>query len=748
MPQGFTVRFLAFTDGESLSIIFIKYSLFISDVWEVMPVDVPAILAEIRSRVQLSQEGLAHVLGVSFVSVNRWERGAGIPSPAQLHKILEIYQASLDDQIARPFNQLERSTFSSRGIQRRQPSPTLFDPLPPHIDLSPGEFPPVISRVSTGQYFGSRGEDHLRLMLAEHSAPAATVDNPPQSNMSAGKNTYTYDAHTYHTKVPPQGIAELVKHYLPDGGLVLDAFAGSGMTGVACRILGYDSILNELSPAACFIANRFISTIDPGLFNAGVTAVLNELQDLRASLYTTNCRECGKATEILYTVWSYRVLCNECGHEFLLWDHCRKYGKRVRDHKILTQFPCPACGRNLEKSHLKRTIAQPVQIGYICCGSRQQEMVHPLSQADLELVSRLEALTPVAEGYYPRMDLPDGVNLRQPKNHGIDRIDRFYTPRNLAAMSHLWRAIHRIADPELAAYLAFVFTSLYQRVTRLSEFRFWGGSGNTARFNVPFIFNEANVFITFARKARTIQDHLEATAIRYRGRSAVIQHSATLLDYLPDESVDLIFTDPPFGANINYSEMNILWESWLGRFTDAHDEAIVNKVQGKDVGAYQSLMTQSLKECYRVLRSGHWLLLVFMNSSSHVWDALRAAIVEAGFEIHAADIFDKQHGTFKHFVSENTAGCDLVLYCLKPLHRSPKSADQSNEALRDSIFSFLSKIDVRKQTNVYLHVSREEEIDFRKLYSDWIAKAIFQGSRVLGFAEFRTIVKQWLDSSP
>jgi len=48
-----------------------------------------------------------------------------------------------------------------------------------------------------------------------------------------------------------------------------------------------------------------------------------------------------------------------------------------------------------------------------------------------------------------------------------------------------------------------------QRVTRLSEFRFWGGSGNTANFNVPYIFNEAKRLRDLERKARTIQDHLE-----------------------------------------------------------------------------------------------------------------------------------------------------------------------------------------------------------------------------------------------
>ena len=308
-------------------------------------------------------------------------------------------------------------------------------------------------------------------------------------------------------------------------------------------------------------------------------------------------------------------------------------------------------------------------------------------------------------------------------------------------MSHLWQTIHRVEDMNLAAHLAFAFTSLYQRVTRLSEFRFWGGSGNTARFNVPYISNETNVFLTFERKAKTILDHLRTSATNYQAHSVIVRGSATHLDYLPDNSIDLIFTDPPFGANINYSEMNILWESWLGEFTDTAQEAIINKVQGKDVTAYQNLMTASMHECYRVLRPGHWMLLVFMNSSKEVWNALQEAIAHAGFTIRKIDIFDKQHGTFKQFVSENTAGFDLVLHCFKPLVLQP-SAIVDPPVIGDSIRAFLSHYRGNLPTQVYLHVGRDSEIDYRKLYSEWLSSSLLGHSELVDFTEFRKAVQQ------
>jgi hypothetical protein len=212
--------------------------------------------------------------------------------------------------------------------------------------------------------------------------------------------------------------------------------------------------------------------------------------------------------------------------------------------------------------------------------------------------------------------------------------------------------------------------------------------------------------------------------------------------YLPDGSVDLVFTDPPFGANINYSEMNLLWESWLGRHTDVTHEAIVNRVQGKDLAAYEKLMSESLAECYRVLRPGHWMLLVFMNSSAKVWDALKSAITDAGFVLVKADVFDKQHGTFKHFVSENTAGADLVLHCLKPKRGAKRTLDASSGV---SLEEFLRLVDADSYLQPFLHVERPTEIDLRRLYSEWIARALVDGVELIDFPTFRDRASEWIE---
>src|SRR5258705_9627531 len=77
--------------------------------------------------------------------------------------------------------------------------------------------------------------------LARHAKPydPATDDYECPSfaaDMKEGKNDPIYNAHTYHTKVPPRSIIPYILHYTQPGDLVLDVFCGSGMTGVAAQM--------------------------------------------------------------------------------------------------------------------------------------------------------------------------------------------------------------------------------------------------------------------------------------------------------------------------------------------------------------------------------------------------------------------------------------------------------------------------------------------------------------------------------
>ena len=64
-----------------------------------------------------------------------------------------------------------------------------------------------------------------------------------------------------------------------------------------------------------------------------------------------------------------------------------------------------------------------------------------------------------------------------------------------------------------------------------------------------------------------------------RGNNVITTQSTGNLEQIPDDSIDYIFTDPPFGENLNYSELNSIWESFIGITTNIQDEAIMNSFQ-------------------------------------------------------------------------------------------------------------------------------------------------------------------------
>ena len=210
---------------------------------------------------------------------------------------------------------------------------------------------------------------------------------PFAADVSEGKSDPIYNAHSYHTKVPYKAIMRYLLHYTQPGDIVFDGFAGTGMTGVAAQMcgdrevvmsLGYQiksdgtilreeidengknvwrpfsklgvrrAILNDLSPAATFIAANYNTHIDIHRFQKEANRILGEVEDECQWMYQTAHSD-GKSTGIInYVVWSEVNLCSECGQDFVFYEVAHdKNTKKVRDN-----FECPHCSSELKKGRL------------------------------------------------------------------------------------------------------------------------------------------------------------------------------------------------------------------------------------------------------------------------------------------------------------------------------------------------------------------------------------------------------------
>jgi len=135
-------------------------------------------------------------------------------------------------------------------------------------------------------------------------------------------------------------------------------------------------------------------------------------------------------------------------------------------------------------------------------------------------------------------------------------------------------------------------------------------------------------------------------------------------------SIDYIFTDPPYSDNVQYGELNFVWEAWLGFDTHWHDEEIiVNPVRGKTEADWADMMRQAMSECYRVLKPGRWLTLCYHDTSEGTWQLVQDIMAEVGFIIDKSDttlFIDTGQKSYNQLTADKATKRDLVLNFRKP----------------------------------------------------------------------------------
>lgn len=565
------------------------------------------------------------------------------------------------------------------------------------------------------------------------------VNEPYASDVSEGKNNPIYMAHAYHTKVPHPAIMRYILHYTQPGDIVFDGFCGTGMTGVAAQLCGSENdvkalkeenaqigarhgICSDLSPIASLIAATYNLKFDTKTFERKALRILEQVEKELGWMYETEVD--GKKAKINNTIWSDVFICPSCGNEIVLWDEAVDLDKEI----IKDSFPCPHCGntcskKNMEKawetsfdSLLNKTVTLnkkvPVRVNYTLFGKRGEKDV---DSYDIDLIRKIENIN-LSE--FSTYKLQEGYNTAQPiKSNGITHIHQFYTKRNFIYLSR----IYELCKGNI--FLQTWLTSVLFSTTNMNKFRFTGTGITSGTLYIPSINWEFSPFNTLKKKIASFK----GIEYPYRNNSAVNVCSATKLTTLRNSSIDYIFTDPPFGGNIMYSELSYIWESWIKVVTNNKEEAIINNVQHKTLFEYQALMNQSFKEYYRVLKPGKWLTIEFSNTSAAVWNSIQNALQGVGFVVVNVAALDKKQGSFKAVTTTTAVKQDLVITCYKPsdaiIEKFEKSEDKAQTAM-DFIEELLVHLPVHlsKGESTTAVIERSPKILFDRLISYYVQK--------------------------
>ncbi len=525
-------------------------------------------------------------------------------------------------------------------------------------------------------------------------------------DVSEGKTDALYKAHGYHTKVPHLAIIPSILHYTNPGDVVLDGFCGSGMTGVAAHFCALPpepyrieleqrwsqagmakpnwgirkTVLNDLSPAATFITTNYTTPFDLDEFERLSKELLANLKTEIGWIYQTLHSDGRTIAQIDYTVWSEVYSCSECSEEvvFLEVAFDRK-SKKVRE-----SFPCPHCNVTLKKSKLESKFEtrfdkllgvsvespkrKPILIAYRL-GKKKFEKVP--TKEDLEVIQKIEALNapsfPIKP--FPFDDMWEATRLSGRK---ITHVHHLFLIRQIHALAASWAIAIQCSDVRLRSFLLFFIEQAIWTASVLNRYRPTGYSQVnqyiSGVFYVPSQHSECSPWYILGGKSK----RLCSTFMRQyasRGTSYTTTGDTGNLP-LPPRSIDYIFTDPPFGDNLPYSELNFLVEAFLKVTTDAGPEAVVerakkNRSKQKGLIEYQRLMERCFTEYYRVLKPGRWITIVFSNSKNSVWTAIQEALARAGFIVADVRTLDKQQQSFKQ-VTSIAVKQDLVISAYRP----------------------------------------------------------------------------------
>lgn len=450
-------------------------------------------------------------------------------------------------------------------------------------------------------------------------------------------------------------------------------------------MLGRHSRLSDISVLGQHIATGYLTAVDPGELRRAFEDVVQQAKRSIGPLYTTVRASDGERTEIVRTVWSFTYCCPSCGAELV-------YFKALGNEGAAAPDGCMNCATPFVRRSWRR--AQDVPVLIVVRDTNGRLVEQKVNEMDLKSIR--EAAADPRQRDVPSLRIDESREMFSRSGlgkAGLTNTAQFFSSRNAIALLELWRAIGLVQDNALRKKLSFAFTAILPRASRRYQ---WSAqrplNAQNQTYYIAPVYYEWNVFELFQRKVeaaiRADVDIFEETPLFTKRTSEEVTYtlaSADRLDHLADESMDYVFTDPPFGSNIFYSDMNLFHEAWLGTTTNHSSEAVMHTTGRKKNGAaqrYEMLLRTAFSEAFRVLKSGRCMSVVFGNSDGKIWGLMQRAIRDAGFQsvpVHVA-ILDKGQRSVKglNSGSEGVVTVDLVVTLQKP--------DSADKEKKDSEF--------------------------------------------------------------
>ena len=286
----------------------------------------------------------------------------------------------------------------------------------------------------------------------------------------------------------------------------------------------------------------------------------------------------------------------------------------------------------------------------------------------------------------PSIPIEDGYNTRQVLNYGYRYWHELFNERQLVALTTLAASIRDLPEGTARDALSLLFSGVLEFNNMFASYKGEGTGAVRPMFSHHILKPErapieanpwgtpksSGAFSTLYKsrlmRAFDYRDAPFEIAVEYDGKrksgrkvfgvspcmggeilnrypKSGLKPGATYLSCgdsaktdIPDKSVDLVMTDPPFFDNVHYSELADFFFAWQQIYFSKgsvrkRTTRCPEEVQDTEADMFAEKLKGVFRECYRVLRDHGLLVFSYHHSRESGWIAVAEAVLGAGFSI-------------------------------------------------------------------------------------------------------------------
>lgn len=430
----------------------------------------------------------------------------------------------------------------------------------------------------------------------------------------AESHTPEYLMHKYWARKPHNVISYFIKNLVPEKGIVLDPFCGSGVTLNEAKKLGLNAYGFDVNPVANLISTVLVDPPSTESFEKEMNKIFSKLENDLKDIYVY------KGRNIKYITHELVTTCPNCKADVSFSETEKKV--------------CPHCKTKLKFNLENLKSTNIVNIFF-------DDDKNPISDSDIIKDQELNS----KKTYYEncnKYNFKFTENRRILSYNGLETKD-FFTPRNFSVLAHIADEFDKISDEKIKRTAKLMLSASIAQCSRLIPTRNNLSTGGPAwsvpGFWVPSQHLETNPLVPLkARYAKYLKalNNLNAKDLFTTSGIATVERIDAITgmcNFSKTKKADLIFFDPPYGDSVPYLEFSAIWNSFLKESPNLDLDISVSDRKDKDTAwkEYYENLTKIIGSMTHCLNTTGKLLITFNNNDMKAWEALLGALQDNKF---------------------------------------------------------------------------------------------------------------------